>query len=258
MLGTVVGDPIEYESVRMALTGPWRDEELFLGSVKDNIGHTEAASGAAGIIKTLMMMQYSIIPKQANFTTLNPLIKASPTDRITVPIATQPWNPKQQVALINNYGAAGSNAAIVVRGSIPTTRHLELVSMSSTTTAYPILLSAKSASSLQSYMDALRLYLPKIRVLFRDLAYSIARKHNSSFEHRAAFTAVDATNLTALLNNPIAGTEAVMTRTGTAPVILCFGGQTGRTIKLSKELYDECEVFRNHLVKPISCQSEYL
>lgn len=141
-LGTQVGDPVEYESIRLALASPGRKENTLLGSVKDNIGHTDAVSGVAGVIKTLLMMQKKIIPKKANFATLNPRIKTS--DQIVVPQQTQSWTCSRPVALVNNYGAAGSNAVIVVRSY----QEPHVASETHAVTAYPIVLSAKSAASL--------------------------------------------------------------------------------------------------------------
>lgn len=92
--GTQVGDPVEYESIRLALTedqstfGQRDSSRIFVGSVKDSIGHAEAASGAAGVIKTLLMMQHKTIPKQAGFASLNPQIKA--VERIVVPKRSHP------------------------------------------------------------------------------------------------------------------------------------------------------------------------
>jgi acyl transferase domain-containing protein len=237
----------------LALTGPWRNEELFLGSVKDNIGHTGAASGAAGVIKTLLMMQHKTIPKQANFVSLNPRIKVSPSDRITVPKATQSWTAQRYVALANNYGAAGSNVTIVLRG------HLDAPLSSRETPSgvrdlpssavYPILLSAKSANSLQSHMDALKLFLPKAETSFGNIAYNIARRQNSSFEHRTAFTAVDAESFISILNSPTARTDGTTMRTEKCPVVLSFGGQTGRSVTVSRELYDGCDLLGTYLVR---------
>ena len=256
--GTPVGDPIEHESVRLALSGPWRTEELFLGSVKDSIGHTEAASGAAGVIKTILMMQHKTIPKQANFVSLNPRIKVSPSDRITVPKATQSWTAQRQVALVNNYGAAGSNVAIALRGHTDTPlsskRAPSGVRDLLPSTVYPILLSAKSANSLQSYMNALKLYLPKVETSFGNVAYNIARRQNPSFEHRAAFTAVDAESFISLLNSTSARTDGTTVRREKSPVVLSFGGQTGCSVTVSRELYDGCDLFRNCLVRRASPQ----
>ncbi|KAF5855864.1 hypothetical protein ETB97_008293 [Aspergillus alliaceus] len=242
--GTQVGDPIEYESVKSALTGPGRKENIFLGSVKDNIGHAEAASGAAGVIKTLLMMQKGTIPKQANFATLNPKIKAS--DQIVVPQQTQPWTSSRHVALVNNYGAAGSNAAIILRAyekprSAPQRPAL---------TAYPIVLSAKSAASVRLYLRELGRFIRADSISLRDVAYSLARRQNPSLEHRVAFVAGDMADFRSDLERlNVKNEEAVIPRASNRPVVLAFGGQTGRTVTVSRELYEAGGLFRRHLDK---------
>ncbi|KAI1389672.1 uncharacterized protein F4822DRAFT_428014 [Hypoxylon trugodes] len=244
--GTQVGDPIEYESVKRSLTGPWRNDNVFLGSVKDNIGHTEAASGVAAVIKTLLMMQYKTIPKQANFKSLNPKINAS--DSIIVPKATQSWTAKRYVALVNNYGAAGSNAAIVLREHAPIEKPSKPQNLRSSV-GYPILLSGKTTNNLQSNMDALRSYLSKATASFADVAYNVARRQDSSFEHRASFVAADAQSLIAALGSPTARADATVSRKTKVPVVLSFGGQTGNNVTISKELYESSDLLRSHLDK---------
>jgi SAM-dependent methyltransferase/acyl carrier protein len=238
-----VGDPIEYESVRLALTDSGRDGTLFLGSVKDNIGHTEAASGVAGVIKVLLMMQHKSIPKQANFVSLNPRIKAC--QEIVIPKETQPWAAERQhVALVNNYGAAGSNAALLLRSYAgKVSSNSTDISPASTSTAFPIFLSAKTASHLQAYVDALKSYLPKSEASFGSIAYNIARSRNISFENRIAFRCSDAKSAVSVLNKL---TEITVQKTK-LPTVLCFGGQTGRTVRASRNLYDNCSLFRQHL-----------
>lgn len=242
--GTPVGDPIEYESVRLALASSSRDDDVFLGSVKDNIGHTEAASGAASVIKVILMMQNRMIPKQANFSTINPRIKASP--RIIVPKTSRPWSLRRRVALVNNYGAAGSNAVLLIRS--PSDSKASSQSRREALapeTDFPIVLSAKTASSLQAYMAALHLKLSDLGTSsFASLANKIARRHNPSFEYRAAFAATGPEDaLSALTTN-----MQSHTRTTKVPVVLCFGGQTGRHVTVSKELYNSSDLFRSHLV----------
>ena len=240
--------------MRLAFTGPWRSEELFVGSVKDNIGHAEGASGAAGVIKTLLMMQHRTIAKQANFEILNPRIKYSASDKIKIPTETQAWTAPKRVALVNNYGAAGSNAAIVLR------QHEDALEARQQYTnlhsaSYPILLSAKSLVSLRSYMVALSSYTPKVKRSLSNIAYNLARRQNLSFECRTAFTVSNSTDLKASLQNS-SKEMASMTKSSTKhPVILCFGGQTGRRVNLSRELYDSCELLRNYLVQksPTRC-----
>ncbi|KUI73927.1 Conidial yellow pigment biosynthesis polyketide synthase [Cytospora mali] len=240
--GTPVGDPVEYESVSLAFTDCGRHDPVLLGSVKDNIGHTEAASGVAGVIKVLLMLQHNTVPKQANFDSLNPKIR--PCQEIVIPKDTQIWAPERQYAsLVNNYGAAGSNAAILLR---PHTRKGTLSAKglpTRTRDTYPILLSAKTPSHLQAYMDVLKSYLSGSKASLGSIAYGLARTRNVSFGYRTAFTASDATNGVSILSKKI---ESLAPKTS-LPGVLCFGGQTGRVVNISRSLYNSCGLFRKHL-----------
>ena len=235
---------------------PRRKEELFLGSLKDNIGHTEAASGAAAVIKTLLMMQHKTIPRQANFVRLNSSIKTSSIDKITIPKVTQPWITQCRIALVNNYGAAGSNVAIVLREYLndqkeePTEAHHLRPSITC-----PILLAAKSRKSLLSCSNALKTYLHRSEASLANIAYNLARRQNPSFEHRIAFTASDIDKAISGLNSYTTTAKEIITQTAKRPVVLCFGGQTGRNVTISKNLYDGCEILRNHLVRLLQQKS---
>ncbi|KAJ5497536.1 hypothetical protein N7463_009523 [Penicillium fimorum] len=240
--GTQVGDPIEYDSVRLALTGNGRKSNVFLGSVKDNIGHAEAASGAAGLIKTILMMHHHTIPKQANFTTLNPKIKRS--EQIEVPQQTQAWTSSQPVALVNNYGAAGSNAAIILRAYTPPGTQCQDLHPSSAVP--PIVVAAKSASSLQMYLEKLTRFISNSHdISLRDVAYSLMRQQNPNLEYRASFVARDISELRRSIQNQ----DLDIKRSETQPIVLAFGGQTGRTVTVSRELYDSSALLRHHLHK---------
>ena len=192
-------------------------------------------------------MQHRTIAKQANFATLNPRIKHSPSDKITIPTNTQAWTAQKRVALVNNYGAAGSNAAIVLRQHEDTS---ELTQQSTIlhSASNPILLSAKSPSSLCSYMVALSSYTPKAERSLSNIAYNLARRQNLSFEYRTAFTMSSSTDLQAKLQNSTKEMASITTCSKKYPVILCFGGQTGRHVTLSRELYNSCELLRTYLV----------
>lgn len=79
--GTVMGDPIEMYSISKAYS-EGRTEPLIVASVKPNIGHTESASGVAGIIKTLLSMKHEVIPAHIGCKTLNPHIDLSLTPAV--------------------------------------------------------------------------------------------------------------------------------------------------------------------------------
>ncbi|OTA83740.1 hypothetical protein M434DRAFT_83728 [Hypoxylon sp. CO27-5] len=160
----------------------------------------------------------SAIPKQANFVSLSPRIKVSPSNRIIVPQTTQPWATKRHVALVNNYGAAGSNAALIVR-------------------AY----SDVPGNSTETQSRAREGYSSTV------IAYNLTRSHNSSFDHRIAFTTANKKDLLSALNTFTATRNGNVTRSDKYPVVLCFGGQTGRNVSISKELYEDCDLLRAHL-----------
>lgn len=259
IVGTPVGDPIEYESVRRTLLGPQRQDKLFLGSVKDNIGHTEGASGAAGLLKTLLMMQKRIIPKQANFVSLSPRIAAPPGDTLSVPKETQTWTTTsgKYVALVNNYGAGGSNAALVVRQH-PRSRHdtktHQAVEDGTRPQSFPFILSSRSAQNLRAYAATLKSFVAaqeegSADAKLASIAYQLKRRQNPSFDYRVSFTASDLPSLISQLGDVASGSINTEKRTKKLPVVLCFGGQNGECVGLSKEVFDSCTVLRTHLVR---------
>lgn len=242
--------------MRYALTGPQRKDRLYVGSVKDNIGHAEAASGAAGVIKTLLMMQHRVIPRQANFTKLNPKISTSNGDLITVPSRNTAWMSglrRGLVALVNNYGAAGSNAAIVLR------EHQDKRPVKATPTMQshcPVLIAAKTENSLIAYLRALEKLdvsaeEDDTKLAISQLGPAVTLKANPAFEYRAAFHANDAVSWKAALRSASPVKIQPQLR---RPVILCFGGQTGRDVAFSSDIYLSCPSLRKHLVRlPNSC-----
>src|SRR5690606_32758266 len=61
--GTKAGDPVEVTALNNVLSeGRGKDEKVFVGSVKTNIGHLEAAAGIAGMIKTALVMNKRQVP----------------------------------------------------------------------------------------------------------------------------------------------------------------------------------------------------
>ncbi|KAL8636935.1 MAG: hypothetical protein Q9228_005733 [Teloschistes exilis] len=255
--GTPVGDPIECESIRRTFGGPHRAEEMYLGSVKDNIGHAEAASGVAALIKTVLMMQKHLIPKQANFSSLNPRIPPLEQDRVSIPKQNQPWKSSDvRSAVINNYGAAGSNAAIVLQEYLPTSDDSAAppqLSSKSDPKSLPFSISAKTPESLRSFCAALRDTISTKEGIddpnaLADFAYNLATKQNRDLEYHWTATSGTCTALSHQLENAAAGTsEFSKSPSNGKPVVLCFGGQTGRTANISRDLFDESRLLQSHL-----------
>ncbi|WP_335936407.1 polyketide synthase [Streptomyces sp. PTD5-9] len=111
--GTPLGDPIELEAAREALGGTGRT--WYVGSVKANIGHTEAAAGVLGLLKALLCLERRQIPRQALFERLNPRI-ALDGSGMTVPTRTLPWDPTAsgRCAAVSSFGMSGTNAHAVL------------------------------------------------------------------------------------------------------------------------------------------------
>jgi acyl transferase domain-containing protein len=117
--GTVLGDPIEVGALDAVLGEAVRGRgiPLGLGSVKSRLGHAEAASGVAALMKTVLMLRHAEIPAVVDVADgeLNPHI---PWERLrfTVPRQTEPWPAglSRRVAGVNSFGMSGTNVHAVL------------------------------------------------------------------------------------------------------------------------------------------------
>ncbi|RHZ46589.1 uncharacterized protein CDV56_102872 [Aspergillus thermomutatus] len=116
--GTATGDPIEAGAIASVFQSHRRreDEALRIGSVKTNIGHTEATSGLASVIKVVLAMEKGVLPPSINFEKPNPQL-ALDEWRLKVVTELEKWPvaPGQTMrASVNNFGYGGSNAHIIM------------------------------------------------------------------------------------------------------------------------------------------------
>lgn len=117
--GTQAGDTIEARAIATVFgdADGRRGNPLLIGSVKTNIGHTEAASGLASIIKTTLAMERGVIPPSINFEKPNPKIPLEHWNLKLVRDLTS-WPPaSSRRASINNFGYGGTNAHIIMESS---------------------------------------------------------------------------------------------------------------------------------------------
>ncbi|KAJ5747634.1 uncharacterized protein N7511_009330 [Penicillium nucicola] len=245
--GTQVGDPIELDSLRRAFGDPQRRQDLFVGSIKGNIGHTETSSGAAGLLKTILMLQNQRIPRQANFTRLNPKVTPLDQDRLIIPVKSAKWQADARLAMVSNYGASGSNAALVVREHISKEGHTPSYMLD-----VPILICAQSKDSIKAYCGALRSALLSTSITVQNLAYNLAMKQNRDLSFFSTFSiSSNSESLAARLEAIATGDSAdlLKKRPASEPrVILCIGGQTGQRPWISKLLFDSCALLQKHLL----------
>ena len=111
--GTPVGDPIEAEALGRTL-GAVRSEPLPIGSVKTNVGHTEAASGLAGLLKALLSLKHGLFPRSLHAASLNPAI---PFDQLNLSVCNSHLalkNDARSCAGVNSFGFGGTNAHVII------------------------------------------------------------------------------------------------------------------------------------------------
>jgi acyl transferase domain-containing protein/NAD(P)-dependent dehydrogenase (short-subunit alcohol dehydrogenase family)/acyl carrier protein len=115
--GTAVGDPVEIEAVSNVLReAGTQAATCFMGSVKTNIGHTEAAAGVAGVIKAALALHHGIIPASRNCAVLNPKIdwENSP---VSILRSNLDWQGNNRFAGVTSFGITGTNAHVVLENA---------------------------------------------------------------------------------------------------------------------------------------------
>ncbi len=117
--GTPVGDPVELGALgRVYGAGAGRDKPLPVGSLKATLGHTEAASGIAGVIKAALAVHHRTLPPQGWFDSPNPDI---PFDELRLAVQVEPepvgTDVQRMAVAVNGFGYGGTNAHVIIAES---------------------------------------------------------------------------------------------------------------------------------------------
>jgi acyl transferase domain-containing protein/NADPH:quinone reductase-like Zn-dependent oxidoreductase/acyl carrier protein len=246
--GTPLGDPIEVQAAAAAY-GASRDADrpLLMGSVKSNIGHTESASGAAGLIKVVLSLQHEMLPKSLHFDNPSPHI---PWDSLPVRVVDEarPWQAdgRPRRAGVSSFGFTGTNAHVLIEEA-PT----RAVTPEPDAAAHPdvnvLALSARSPEALvalaQRYDDWLAAH-PDVELADVCLTAGTGRSH---FEHRAALVvdSVDAARggLAELAANRVRPGVLRGEHTHRPTTAWLFTGQGSQYPGMARELFDAEPVF---------------
>lgn len=193
--GTSAGDPVEINAIGNALTkNRPPGNECLVGSVKTNIGHLEAASGIAGLIKVALALKHGKIPKNLHFETPNPEIDFEGL-KIRVPLTMEPWPENgrdTRFAGVNSFGFGGTNAHIILEFApdLPKSKPLENSKLEEHSLIFPI--SARSSEALQAFAKSYIFYLtsktPSNHISLSDICYS-ASLRRGHHDHRLSVVA---------------------------------------------------------------------
>lgn len=114
--GTPVGDPIEFRAINEVLSdGAESNGKCLIGSVKTNIGHLEAGSGVAGLIKTALCLYHNEVPPNLHFNKPNPKLKYEDSMLLVPQKVEKLPQDKVSLASINSFGYGGTNAHVVLQ-----------------------------------------------------------------------------------------------------------------------------------------------
>ncbi|WP_439677341.1 type I polyketide synthase [Embleya sp. MST-111070] len=254
--GTTLGDPIEAQAL-LATYGRGRDEDrpLWLGSLKSNIGHAQAAAGVAGVIKMVEALRHGVLPKTLHVDEPTPHVDwSSGGVRLLTEARAWPEVDRPRRAAVSAFGVSGTNAHVILELAPPESEQAD--ERPPVDDVFPWVLSARTPDALRAQAVRARGVLDENPV---DVAFSLVASR-ASFTERAVLvgSADRSANLEALAR----GDRPTGVVTGTAgPVgktVFVFPGQGSQWAGMAAELYGESPVFAARFEECATALAEFV
>jgi erythronolide synthase len=240
--GTRLGDPIEAEALIAAYGDGREDSPLWLGSVKSNVGHAQAAAGVTGVIKMILALRHEELPRTLHVTEPSREVAwdGSGLRLLTGPV---PWpraeSPRR--AGVSSFGISGTNAHVLLEEA-PEAADEE----SGVDRSVPWVLTGVGHDGLRGQASRLAEYLrerPGTRLL--DMGLSLATTR-AALSHRTVLVPRDHADAVRLLDELASGVAAEPVRDvgrgGLEPVFV-FPGQGWQWAGMGVELLDSSPEF---------------
>ncbi len=200
--GTSLGDPIEAQAIISTYGRERSHGPLRLGTVKSNVGHTQLASGVAGVIKMVMAMRHELLPKTLHAEEPSPYVDWSEGEvaLLNAPVSW-PAGQRPRRAGVSSFGMSGTNAHAILQERPPAAAPEEAehagegADSTLEMTVVPFMISAKSEDALAAQAERLCLYLEaRTEIELLDVAATLAM-HRAHLRARAVILAADRDDL---------------------------------------------------------------
>ncbi|OPC80294.1 polyketide synthase [Embleya scabrispora] len=254
--GTTLGDPIEAQAL-LATYGRGRDEDrpLWLGSLKSNIGHAQAAAGVAGVIKTVEALRHGVLPKTLHVDEPTPHVDwSSGGVRLLTEARAWPETDRPRRAAVSAFGVSGTNAHVILESAPSEDERAD--ERPPVDDVFPWVLSARTPDALRAQAARVRGVLDENPV---DVAFSLVASR-ASFAERAVL--VGSADRAARLEALARGDRPSGVVTGTAgPVgktVFVFPGQGSQWTGMAAELLDDSPVFAARFAECASALADFV